>query len=209
MFTFTVVLSGSKSVTRGTLSSREVFVGRSRKCDVVLRDDTVSGVHCRLVAIEGGAIVMDEGSTNGTWLNGSPVVRPTVMTANDELRIGPYSLMVRSLVGSDNINTVRPPVADPVPTSLPRPHTTESATDLRVPQALVFWRILGFEESTSLDEARAAYVGLMMQHTPEELAKLSPEKRAAAELRVREIEFAWDYLQRLWKKAAQQDKGAA
>ncbi|HZH79395.1 MAG TPA: FHA domain-containing protein [Archangium sp.] len=209
MFTFTVVLSGSKSVTRGTLSSREVFVGRSRKCDVVLRDDTVSGVHCRLVAIEGGAIVMDEGSTNGTWLNGSPVVRPTVMTADDELRIGPYSMRVQSLVGGDNTNNARPPVAAPAQASLPRPHTTESATDLRVPQALVFWRILGFDEATSLDEARAAYVGLMMQHTPEELAKLSPERRAAAELRLREIDFAWDYLQRLWKKAAQQDKGAA
>lgn len=209
MFTFTVVLSGTQSVTRGTLSNREIFVGRSRKCDVVLRDDTVSGVHCRLVAIEGGAIVMDEGSTNGTWLNGAPVVQPTVMRANDELRIGPYSLMVRSLVGGDSASGPRAPVAAPALASLPRPRATESATDLRVPQALVFWRILGFEESTSLDEARAAYVALMMQHSPDVLAKMSPEQRAAAELRLREIDFAWDYLQRLWTKAAQQDKGAA
>jgi pSer/pThr/pTyr-binding forkhead associated (FHA) protein len=209
LFTFTVVLSGTRLVTRGTLASREIFVGRSRKCDVVLRDDTVSGVHCRLVAIEGGAIVMDEGSTNGTWLNGAPVVQPTVMTANDELRIGPYSVMVQSLVGGDNTISPRVPVGVQArPTAL-RPSTTEAATDLRVPQALVFWRILGFEETASLEEARAAYATLVKQHSPEALARLRPEQRSAAELRLRELEFAWDYLQRLWKRAAQQDKGAA
>ena len=209
MFNFTVMLGSTRSVTRGTLASREIFVGRSRKCDVVLRDDTVSGVHCRLVAIEGGVIVMDEGSTNGTWLNGAPVVQPTVMTANDELRIGPYSLMVQSLVGGDNTISPRVPVAVHAVPLAERPRTTEAATDLRVPQALVFWRILGFQETASLDEARAAYAALMEQYSPEALAYLSPEQRPAAELRLREIEFAWDYLQRLWQKAAQQDKGAA
>jgi pSer/pThr/pTyr-binding forkhead associated (FHA) protein len=209
VFNFTVMLSGTRSVTRGTLASREIFVGRSRKCDVVLRDDTVSGVHCRLVAIEGGAIVMDEGSTNGTWLNGAPVVQPTVMTANDELRIGPYSLMVQSLVGGDNTISPRVPAAvHPVPLG-ERPQVAESATDLRVPQALVFWRILGFEETASLEEARAAYAALVKRYSPEAVACMSAEQRPAAELRLREIEFAWDYLQRLWKKAAQQDKGAA
>ena len=42
---------------------------------------------------------MDEGSSNGTWLNGKPIAHPTLLTFNDELVIGPYVLRVQSLVG--------------------------------------------------------------------------------------------------------------
>jgi hypothetical protein len=85
----------------------------------------------------------------------------------------------------------------------------ESPTDLRVPQALVFWRILGFQQPASLEGAGAAYASLVEQYAPDTVAQLSPEQRAAAELRLRELEFAWDYLQRLFQRAAQQNKEAA
>jgi pSer/pThr/pTyr-binding forkhead associated (FHA) protein len=176
-------------------------------------------VHCRLVAIEGGAIVMDEGSTNGTWVNDAPVVQPTVVTVNDELRIGPFLVRVQSLVGGDSTASPRVPMARARPAapvevsealaSAERPRVNESPTDLRVPQALVFWRILGFQQPASLEEAGAAYASLVEQYAPDTVAQLSPEQRAAAELRLRELEFAWDYLQRLFQRAAQQNKEAA
>ncbi|MDY7225060.1 FHA domain-containing protein [Hyalangium rubrum] len=219
MFTITVGLSGTRRTVKETLASREIFVGRSKKCQVVLPEETVSGVHCRLVAIEGGALVLDEGSTNGTWLNGLPVVRPMLVTAEDELRVGPYLLTVQSLIGG--VQAARPkrneeypwPSEDsvdgePIP-SAPRPQTNEAPTDVQVPQALLFWRLLGFQEGATLEEARAAYQTLAAQHHPDRVAQLNPQLRAEAEQRLREIEFAWQYIQRLCQKAQQEREAAA
>ncbi|MFY0528102.1 FHA domain-containing protein [Archangium gephyra] len=99
MFNITVGLIGESNMTTGTLASREIAIGRDPTNDLVLDSGSVSRTHCRLVAIEGAAIVLDEGSKNGTWLNGRPVAHPCVLKSEDELVIGPYILRVQSLVG--------------------------------------------------------------------------------------------------------------
>jgi hypothetical protein len=99
VFTITVGLIGDRSTKTGTLASREIAIGRDPSNDLVLDSGSVSRTHCRLVAIEGAAIVLDEGSKNGTWLNGKPVAHPAVLRFEDELVIGPYTLRVQSLVG--------------------------------------------------------------------------------------------------------------
>ncbi|WNG61564.1 FHA domain-containing protein [Archangium gephyra] len=99
MFTITVGLIGESSMKTGTLASREIAIGRDPANDLVLDNGSVSRTHCRLVAIEGATIVLDEGSKNGTWLNGRPVAHPSVLKFEDELVIGPYVLRVQSLVG--------------------------------------------------------------------------------------------------------------
>jgi predicted component of type VI protein secretion system len=211
VFSISVMFSGAKVAVKETLAHREIFVGRSRKCHLLLRDDTVSAIHCRLVAIEGGAIVMDEGSTNGTFLNGELVVRPMVMTVEDELRVGPFSLRVHSLVGGmsalfPRVGSARSRPSDPpVPSeALPaeeRPRTQEMPTDLQITQAQVFWRILGFQEPGTLEQARAAYEAQTKSSQPDTVSELNPELRALAERRLREIEFAWQYIQRLFRRA--------
>jgi FHA domain-containing protein len=211
VFTISVVLSGSGSTTQGTLASREIFVGRSKKCHLVLKDETVSGVHCRLVAIEGGAIVLDEGSTNGTFINDELVVRPTVMTVNDELRIGPYVLRVQSLVGGmhavlprgrfERSQRIEHVLSAKAREPAQRPRTHELPTDLRISQAQVFWRLLGFQEPGTLDQARAAYERCISECQPDTVSQLSPELRALAERRLREVQFAWEYIQRLFSRS--------
>jgi hypothetical protein len=211
VFTITVLLSGTRITTRGALANREIFVGRSRKCHLVLQDDTVSGVHCRLIAIEGGVIVLDEGSTNGTWLNGELVLQPSLVTLDDELRVGPFQLVVQSLVGGRSPVFTRPRSAPLAPAerprtakvapSAPRPLTSEPPTDVQVSQAKVFWRLLGFQEAATLKEAHAAYRRLKAQYHPDTLAQLTPPLREQGEQKVREIDFAWEYLQRLFRKS--------
>jgi pSer/pThr/pTyr-binding forkhead associated (FHA) protein len=99
MFTITVGRLGEHSRKTRTLSAREITLGRDSGSDVVLEDEVVSRTHCRLVAIAGGALLLDEGSRNGTWLNGKLVERPELVTFDDELVIGPYTLRIQSLVG--------------------------------------------------------------------------------------------------------------
>jgi predicted component of type VI protein secretion system len=210
VFSISVMWSGAKASLKETLSHREIFVGRSSKCHLLLRDDTVSAIHCRLVAIEGGAIVMDEGSTNGTFLNGELVVRPTVMTVDDELRVGPFSLRVHSLAGGmsalfPRMRSVRsrhsdPPVPVEARPAQERPRTQEVPTDLQITQAQVFWRILGFNEPGTLEQARAAYEAQTKSCQPDTVSELNPQLRALAEQRLREVEFAWQYIQRLFRR---------
>jgi hypothetical protein len=211
VFSISVMFIGAKVAVRETLAHREVFVGRSKKCHVMLRDETVSGIHCRLVAIEGGAIVMDEGSTNGTFLNGELVVRPTMMTVNDELRVGPYSLRVQSLVGGMNAPSPRvqsarsrhvdPRVSVEAGPAEERPSQQERPTDLQLSQSQVFWRILGFQEPGTLEQARAAYEAQTKSCQPDTVSEISPQLRALAEQRLRELEFVWQYIQRLFHRA--------
>ncbi|KFE64813.1 FHA domain-containing protein [Hyalangium minutum] len=211
VFTIAVVSSESGIKLQETLAEREIFVGRSKKSHLVLRDDTVSGIHCRLVAIEGGAIVIDEGSTNGTLLNGELVVRPTLIDVNDELSVGPYLLRVQSLVGSSNAplsprrsarsRRLDPPVPAEALPSAERPVTQEKPTDLQLTQAQVFWRILGFQQPATLEQAGAAYEALTRDLQPDAASEINPQLRALAEQRLRELDFAWEYIQRLSRRS--------
>jgi hypothetical protein len=99
VFNITVGLIGDRNTQTGVLAAREIAIGRDPANDLVLDNGSVSRMHCRLVAIEGATIVLDENSKNGTWLNGKPVEHPCVVKFEDELVIGPYTLRVQSLVG--------------------------------------------------------------------------------------------------------------
>jgi hypothetical protein len=67
---------------------RPLLIGRRPDCDIVLRDDAVSGHHAR-VAWDGDAWqVEDLLSTNGTFLNGDRVHAPVPLHAGDAVRIG-------------------------------------------------------------------------------------------------------------------------
>lgn len=65
-----------------------VVVGRSRRCDVVLADPTVSRRHVELrPAGPGQWLAVDVGSLNGTWLANRRVARALVVPG-DELWLG-------------------------------------------------------------------------------------------------------------------------
>ena len=63
-------------------------LGRASDQTVVLDDEFVSGAHAMLVLRNGRWWVRDEGSTNGTLVNGSPVDAETALDEGDELQIG-------------------------------------------------------------------------------------------------------------------------
>jgi hypothetical protein len=64
-----------------------IVVGRSRHCDVVVAEPTVSRRHLELRTVDGAWIAVDLGSTNGTWLMGRRIGRVRVV-AGDELTLG-------------------------------------------------------------------------------------------------------------------------
>jgi transcriptional regulator with GAF, ATPase, and Fis domain len=56
------------------VNRKKTYLGRSTACDVALRDPSVSGNHAELEAIEGGFLLRDLDSTNGTFIGETRVV---------------------------------------------------------------------------------------------------------------------------------------
>ncbi len=67
---------------------RPILIGRRPDCDVVLRDDAVSGHHARIAWDGDMWQVEDLLSTNGTYLNDERVHAPVPLHAGDAVRIG-------------------------------------------------------------------------------------------------------------------------
>lgn len=56
-------------------AQEELLIGRHPACDVIISAATVSRQHAQLTFRDGGWILQDLGSTNGTRVNGQPVGR--------------------------------------------------------------------------------------------------------------------------------------
>jgi pSer/pThr/pTyr-binding forkhead associated (FHA) protein len=66
-----------------------------RNCDGLLLDDpAVSRRHLRLTPVPDGLVVVDDGSVNGTLVNGEPIAAPTLARAGDVVALGDTTLVV-------------------------------------------------------------------------------------------------------------------
>jgi len=71
--------------------SGPVLIGRSRRCDFIVADASVSRRHALLLRGGDGWTLYDLGSTNGTRVNGWRVDR-AVLRAGDEVELGALHL---------------------------------------------------------------------------------------------------------------------
>ena len=70
-----------------------LLIGRHPDCDLVMADATVSRRHARLIFRDGGWIIQDLESTNGTRLNGKYVGRCR-LHPGDQLALGDQLLRI-------------------------------------------------------------------------------------------------------------------
>lgn len=73
----------------------EITVGRAGGCSIVLDEQYVSQVHCRIFIRDGSVFAEDLGSTNGTWVNGSRAVGQMPARLGDRIQIGNVVMEVR------------------------------------------------------------------------------------------------------------------
>ena len=66
-------------------------VGREETCDVYVESGQVSRKHCLLQVTERGLLVRDLESTNGTFVNGTPMTEGYI-NVGDRLSLGTYVL---------------------------------------------------------------------------------------------------------------------
>lgn len=77
------------------LRGHGLVFGRGGNVDVLVDDLYVSDEHAEILPDDGSWSVRDLGSTNGTFLNGAKVTRPTPLAAGDQLRFGKTNVEVR------------------------------------------------------------------------------------------------------------------
>ena len=90
-----VVTEGALAGTTLRLGEGPVTLGRADDSTLVLTDDYASTRHARLVPADGGWLVEDLGSTNGTYLGAAKVTRPTPVPLGSPIRIGKTVLELR------------------------------------------------------------------------------------------------------------------
>jgi len=73
-----------------SLSRRDsVVIGRGQDCDVTIKDVKASRRHCKLSrAAEGGFILEDLGSRNGTFVEGTRISEPIQLKPKQTFKIG-------------------------------------------------------------------------------------------------------------------------
>lgn len=85
-------LSGAEGPYAGqvfALATANSTVGRETTCDIVLSaDTTISRTHARLVNEGGNFVVYDNGSSNGTFVNGMRLTSPVVLAPGDIVQFG-------------------------------------------------------------------------------------------------------------------------
>jgi pSer/pThr/pTyr-binding forkhead associated (FHA) protein len=71
-------------------------IGRDPRNHVVVSDVLVSGFHARVErGPDGGFVITDRGSTNGSRVNGEPLNTPRAIDENDEVGIGNTTLVLK------------------------------------------------------------------------------------------------------------------
>jgi len=103
---------------------RPIVVGRAVECDVTLTDATISRRHAEVRAEEGGLVVRDLGSRNGTYRNGQRVEVARVR-AGDTITFGALTLRVADW-GAPALEAPRAP-ATRAPESAPAPRAEPRA----------------------------------------------------------------------------------
>ena len=87
-----VVRSGSQAGTSFALQGQVTRLGRHPDSEIMLDDITVSRRHAEIVRTDGGYVIRDDGSLNGTYVNAQRVER-AALGQGDEIQIGKFRLV--------------------------------------------------------------------------------------------------------------------
>lgn len=82
-----VVRQGKEPGRMFELRKDRVTIGRSRDSDIFLEDLAVSRLHTTINRESGGYVLRDEGSANGTYVNGKRITEQP-LEEGDEIQVG-------------------------------------------------------------------------------------------------------------------------
>jgi pSer/pThr/pTyr-binding forkhead associated (FHA) protein len=84
---YLAVRSGTEVILLPLRAGAVTRIGRGLSADVHLDDASISRRHARVVERGGRAVVLDDRSLNGTWVNGSRI-EAAILSDGDEIGLG-------------------------------------------------------------------------------------------------------------------------
>ncbi|MBW2276116.1 MAG: GGDEF domain-containing protein [Deltaproteobacteria bacterium] len=82
-----VMIYGEHLGQRFSISGEPLVIGRAAECHIRLADDSVSRQHCQVLPGKDGIVLMDQNSTNGTYVNDT-VVSARHLKDGDRVQVG-------------------------------------------------------------------------------------------------------------------------
>jgi len=95
-----LIVTGPDGVPAKYKLGDKTVVGRHPECEIILTDPMSSRRHCKVEKTPSGYIVEDNGSANGTLLNGEPLKIRQPLKNGDTIQIGSTLLVLRVDVGA-------------------------------------------------------------------------------------------------------------
>jgi hypothetical protein len=118
----------------------EIRLGREKTNAIVVADQKVSRYHAGLVPIDNTFILTDQGSANGTYINGVLIAQPTRLQDNDRITVGDTVFLFT--LAQPTPDVAEPPL--PLPPAAPPvlPHVATSAPTT-TSKNMPLWVIIG------------------------------------------------------------------
>ena len=95
-----LIVKSGQTLRRGHIlkvRSGAIYGRSSNKADVLIDDEKVSSIHARIQVKDEKFILVDLGSTNGTFVNGEKITGATEIHQDDEIRIGNTVFVLKTL----------------------------------------------------------------------------------------------------------------
>ena len=90
-----IMRSGPTPGAAFALEGDQIDIGRDSTNEIVINDAEISRRHARLQRLPHGWLLIDLGSTNGTWVNSERVVVPLLLQDDDLVLLGEQRLIFR------------------------------------------------------------------------------------------------------------------
>ena len=87
-----ICISGRSVGQMFLLTKEESTIGRAPECDVFLDDEGVSRHHAKIIRQDDTLILMDLGSTNGTWCEGERI-QVITLSDGDKVQVGTATIL--------------------------------------------------------------------------------------------------------------------
>jgi pSer/pThr/pTyr-binding forkhead associated (FHA) protein len=133
-----VIRSGVDVGKEFILDKNELIIGREQTADITISDPEISRRHARLFFQNGGYIIEDLGSTNGTFVNGQKISGPYLLRPGEVVNFGEHvSVLFESVQVDLNATVVSSAAAlkSPIPAAAGKTPLYTPPPAQAVPQA--------------------------------------------------------------------------
>jgi adenylate cyclase len=173
---FVLTVREGQSEREYPLKDGETLIGRGPHCDIVLSDDSISRNHARIVIRGDSFVVIDLGSSNGTYCNGEPVTQRPIV-GDEKLLFGNVEATVSRTGDTEERRPDHPTLLigeQRVRRVDELPGATEQSAALDAPRLI---RLLGetgrvLVATLPLEDILNRVIDLLVAHVPTERASL-------------------------------------